>query len=40
MSKSDEQFVLDEELEASVQHDLAILREHFAELGEHSARQA
>ena len=30
----DLQFVLQEEMEASVQHDLAILRECFAELGE------
>ena len=33
----DRRFVLEEEMEASVQHDLALLREHFAELGELSS---
>jgi hypothetical protein len=35
MSESDERFLLDEELEAEVQHNLALVRDH---LGERAAR--
>ena len=34
MSDRDDRFLLDEELEAELQDDLAILRQRFAELGE------